>query len=189
MKRLLFLFSLLLLSFSTNAQMFLSQPGWVKASGMTALTSFEFNRPSNYTAYAIGDLVMTVATNEIYFTNSARVNGGSGYITGASVMTQNPTNSAVAFRLWLFTGWPGSAVGDNIQFPLNRTRSAIGYLDITTIGAGSTATAVYGQNIVDRLPFVCDSTTNAIWGLLEARTAFGPTTNQEFRLTLTIEQN
>lgn len=157
-------------------------------TGYTNITSAEFTRPANATAYSAMDSVANdvAAPLPISFENSARVAGGSGYVTKAKISTNVSTNN-VRYRLNLYSAAP-VAVADNALFTRLWAERAnlVGWIDfdgMTTEGAGSNAAVSITSSV--RLPYKCAGT--ALFGLLETRDAFTPTSGQQFSIELTVE--
>jgi hypothetical protein len=162
----------------------------IPVSGGMIASSVSFARPANTTAYAALDTVSPAVTANLTFSNAARVNGGSGYITKARLMTNQSTNVA-RFRLHLFHTAP-TAIADNAPYTLlfANTANRIGSIDFPacrTEGTGSDASA--SLNIIDRLPFVCAVGSRDIIGILETLDAFTPVSGQQFFVELTTDIN
>jgi len=162
----------------------------ITVSGYTGITSAEFTRPANATAYSAMDAVSndTATPAPISFENAARVAGGSGYITKAKIFTNVSTNN-IRYRLNLYSSAP-AAIADNALFTRLWTDRAnlVGWIDfdgMTTEGTGSNAAVSITSSI--RLPYRCAGTT--LFGLLETRDAFTPTSGQQFSIELTVETN
>lgn len=163
-----------------------------EVGGNTAAVSVSFTRPADTTAYAAKDAVSnsTSAPTVLTFSNLARVNAGSGYITKARVMTDQAANVA-RFRLHLYHTAP-TAINDNAQHTIlwaNRA-NRIGFIDfdaMQTEGTGSDAANALNSTI--RLAFVCAAASRTIYGLLETRDAFTPANGQNFLIEITSENN
>lgn len=160
--------------------------------GRTITIGAEFTRPADTTAYAPKDAVSdsTSAPTVLTFTDLARINGGSGYMTKVRVVTNQSANNAT-FRLWLFNAAP-TAINDNAAFTLLWTNRAtrLGYIDIgplSTEGTGSDSAE--GQNDTARLAFVAGGATRHLYGLLESLSSFTPASAQQFRVELSAELN
>ena len=89
-----------------------------ETGGRTVRNATTFARPADTTAYAALDTVSTSTSAPVVitFSNMARINAGSGYITKARIMTDQKTNTA-RFRLHLFHTAP-TLTNDNAAFPL-----------------------------------------------------------------------
>ena len=88
----------------------------IATTGFLVPVAVEFNRPADVTAYAANDSVSdsTSAPTNLEFANIIRVNGGTGYLVRAILITNQPTNVA-QFRLHLFNAAP-SAGNDNAPY-------------------------------------------------------------------------
>lgn len=145
-------------------------------------------RPADTTAYAANDSVSnsTAAPVNIFFT-VARVEGGSGRIVKAQILTSQNTNTA-QFRLHLNLN-PQAAVNDNAAYPkpFAEQIAVLEFPAMKSSGAGSTAAwaTLTGLDI----PFVCDSNDTMIYGQLETASAFTPASGQIFVIELTVEQD
>jgi hypothetical protein len=154
--------------------------------------SATLTRPADTTAYAAKDAVSdsTSAPTVLTFSKLARVQGGSGYIVKARLMTNQSTNVA-RFRLHLYHTAP-TAINDNAAHTLlwaNRA-ARIGWIDFAacqTEGTGSDAANALNDTV--RLPFSCADTSRHLYGLLEAIDAFTPASAQVFFIELTADLN
>lgn len=160
--------------------------------GQIVVVSAAFTRPADTTAYAAQDAVAdsTSAPTVRTFTAAARVNGGSGYIMKARLMTDQSTNTA-RLRLHLYNAAP-TAINDNApQTLLWANRAArVGVITFNALATEATgSTGAETLDIVDRLPFVCAGGDSNLYGLLETLDTFTPASGQNFYLELTIDQN
>lgn len=163
-----------------------------EVGGNTVAVSVEFSRPADTTAYAARDAVAnsTSSPTVLTFSNIARVNAGSGYITKARLMTDQSTNTA-RFRLHLYRTAP-TAINDNAAWTLlwaNRA-NRIGFIDFSALqteGTGSDAANALNTDI--RLAFVCATASRALYGMLETLDAFTPASGQQFMIELSAEAN
>lgn len=152
-----------------------------------ALINVGITRPPNTTVYSVGDAVGQSAAGILQFTAGQRA-GAGGYVTGASLATDDPTCTA-EFRLHLFKTSPGNQT-DNAAMSVS-----FGALQANYFGAiDFAALAAFGDGAVSvnndlRLPFFPADDSQIIFGILEARTAFTPVADQNFDITLTADQN
>ena len=166
--------------------------GALLVGGTTRTAAVTLTRPADTNAYAAKDAVSdsTSAPTVLTFSNIARLNGGSGYITKARLMTNQSSNIA-RYRLHLYHTAP-AAINDNSQFTLlwaNRT-NRVGYIDfdaLNTEGTGSDAAGALNTAI--RLAFVCAAASDDLIGRLETLDAFTPANAQVFYIELTAECN
>lgn len=162
-------------------------------SGQTVAVAASFSRPTDTSPYTALDVVCDSASapTVLSFSNIARVNQGSGYITKARLLTDQKTNTA-RFRLHLFSASP-TAINDNSPFLLLWANRAdrVGYIDfdacITEDSSNSTAAGALNASI--RLAFNCASASRTLYGILETRDGFTPANAQNFYIELTAEQN
>ena len=162
-------------------------------SGQTVAVSTSFNRPTNVTAYAaLGTIAdSTTAPTILTFTNIARINGGSGYIVKARIATDQITNVA-RIRLHLYSSALPLTINDSSPYTELYTNLAnkIGHIDfdmLNTEGVGSTAASALNSSA--RLAYICVPGSRNIYGMIETRDIFTPTSGQKFFIELTTEQN
>lgn len=164
-----------------------------EVGGNTGIVVATFSRPANTTNYSDGDVVGTSPAAILQFSNAARVNAGSGYITKARVVTSQATNQA-AYRLHIYSVAP-TAIADNAVNTIlfNDAYKRVGYIDfqLPIMGGsgavGSTGCEALAANI--RIAFKCDAGTRHLYGVLETLTAFTPASGQSFYVELSIENN
>jgi len=162
-----------------------------KISGQGDSIHCEFARPSDTTAYSINDVVGPAVTGLLSFTNISRVVGGSLYIVKARLMTNQSTNTAT-YRLHLYQTTSPAAIADNAQFAILWANRAVrmGYIDfdpVTTEGTGSDCVISLNKDI--RLHVKCDASIRTIYGVLETKSVFTPTSAQVFFIDLNVEQD
>jgi hypothetical protein len=155
-----------------------------------------FTRPSNTTAYAVGQLVANSVTAAsvvpMQFT-VARANGGTFNITGARLNKSGTSVTNAAFRIHLFTVTPTIATtGDGGTFTsvVSGFASYLGYIDILFMQAladGASGSGVPGTRLV--IEGVCGGSTQLIYGLIEARGAYTPASAEVFTVYLELSQN
>lgn len=163
-----------------------------EVGGRTAVPSANFTRPSDTTAYASGDLVAnstTAGSVAPLSWTAARVAAGSGMIRRARIKTSSTNVTNASFRLHLYKASPTPSNGDNGAWLTNQSANYLGSLDITvdrafTDGATGNGTPNIGTEINFAL-----SSGQTIYGLLEARGAYTPTSAGTFTVELEILQN
>jgi hypothetical protein len=161
----------------------------------TTVVGVELTRPADTTAYTAKDVVSdsTSAPTVLTFANFARVNAGSGIIVRARLMTDQKTNTA-QFRLHLFHTAP-TATNDNSPYLLLYSNAAnrIGMIDFPAMtsedSTNSTAAATMrpssdGGFGPPNLWYQAAAASRAIYGVLEAVTAFTPASGQKFYIEL-----
>lgn len=160
----------------------------VTAGGYTVRSSATITRPGDTTAYAAKDAISssTSAPAILTFASCARTSGGSGYVTGARLVTNQAANVS-AYRLHLYDATL-SAVNDNAAQTVLETNwaSYLGYIDLPAAGTDGSDSAI-SQSTQAPLPFVAAGTS--LFGMLETITGFTPANAQHFRIDLGIEQN
>ena len=184
--------------------------------GFTPDVYAEITRPADTTAYAAGDMVTdtTTAASVVPLRFPAcRTDNGSGIFTGARMIKSSDTTTNASFRLWLFGATPfaaGSFPADNaaITFTYASMARFLGYIDFTTfIDAGSMAVAegLMGRSVAPfSKRFVGDTSvvstdapnlsgiqpvpaSRILFGMLEARAAYTPTSGEQFRIWLDVQ--
>jgi hypothetical protein len=160
----------------------------------TVAIGTSFTRPADTTAYVSGDLVANSTTagsvTVLSFANSARTSGGSGMIRRVRLRKSGTSVTNTSFRLHLFNASPATVTnGDNGAFSVSGSADYIGAFDITidrafTDGAVGVGAPVSGGEVNFKLP---SGTT--IYGYIEARAAYTPTSGETFAPTLEIIQD
>lgn len=166
--------------------------------GRRVMVSANFTRPSDTTAYAIGDLVAnsTTAGSVVPLSwTAARIAAGGGIIKKVTIRKSSTTTSSTSFRLHLYTSSPTCTNGDNGAW-LTTMSGWLGTTVATTqavVFSDGTAGLyqffdVAGANIIGGLPFQLAS-GQTLYGLLEARAGYAPTSAEVFTVDLDIEQD
>jgi hypothetical protein len=159
--------------------------------GSMALLSASYQRPNDSNPYIALDAIAdsTSAPTVLTFANAARVSGGSGYITAARIVTDQKANVA-QFRLHLFNATP-TAINDNSPYLFLYADRAkyLGYIDLGPLATedSTNSTGANAQDNTVRVPYVAAATS--LFGLLETKSAFTPTAQQNFFIYLTVDQN
>lgn len=152
--------------------------------------SASFTRPSDTTAYTIGDVIGPVTTPaNLTFTNLLRIAGGSAYLVKA-MLTSNNAASTMKVRLYLFDTDP-TPIADNSPFTLLYANAAnrLGYIDFTnTITEGSGSTAAEALWTGTPLQIVGNA-SRTIYGVLVAQNAFTPASGSALTVKLSVDQN
>lgn len=162
-----------------------------QVGGEMVTVAVEITRPANVTAYTAKDVVAAdAAVAPIALSNVARKVGGSGYIVGAKLVTDQSTNVG-RFRIHLYRTTHVTPA-DNAAFTLLYANRAnrLGSIDIGPLGTeGAGSDAAVGQNLDVRLPFVADGAARQLLAVIETLDAFTPTSGQKLHLELFVEQN
>jgi hypothetical protein len=152
------------------------------------IASANFTRPADTTAYASGDLVANSTTAgsvvPLTFNECNRGQGIHGHIRRVRLITSNTSTTNASFRLHLFYASPTVANGDNGAILFNNALKYIGQVDVTV---GQTATDGAAGSATTDMMFNTNSGTT-LYGLLEARAAYTPTSAEVFTAKLEIEQ-
>ncbi len=145
-------------------------------------------RPANTTAYTVGQVINSTTPRFYIFPVSQSRRGA--YITRVNLVTDNPAHTA-ALRLWLFDQ-PFTAPADQTTIAWNYANglAAEGFIDFTTFTTPGSALFTYSEGILSsnsRPIQVQSGTDNNVYGLLEVRGAFTPTSGQQFGIELYSE--
>lgn len=155
-----------------------------KVSSNDFNVSATFTRPNDTTAYAAGDVVGTSPATNMTFSNISPI-AGSGYIImGAFLRIDVSSITGMAnFRLHLYSSAP-TAIADNSAFDLaSGDRSKyLGYISFDTPEVMTSTAFIASNNVNMKRTLASGSTT--IYGLLETRSAYTPSANAVFTLTI-----
>ena len=161
--------------------------------GVIVKPSANFTRPSDTTAYAVGDLVANSTTagsvTPMSFT-VARVSGGNGSIRRARLRKSGTGLTNALFRLHLYNATISTITnGDNGVFSTSGVANYMGAIDISVDRAFTDGASGNGvPNIGSEINFALAS-GQAIYGLLEARGAYTPASGEVFTVHLEVFQN
>lgn len=166
-----------------------------EVAGRIATVSAEFTRPSDTTAYAAGDVVSnsTSSTTLLSISGCARVNAGSGYIVGATVVT-NTKSLTPRIRVHVFNASNPTVSVDNsaLQEKYADISKRLGYFDMPAMTTGTDTTNSDMSRAVNfslRFPFVCAASSTTLYFLFETLDAFTPTSGEKFTLVVNVDQN
>lgn len=162
--------------------------------GNFAVVSGEFIRPSDTTAYAVGDVVgnSTSAAVPLTISGCARANGGTGFIVGAELVTDLKSITP-SFRVHIFSEAPtqsnDNAAHRGLYADVGKriNRFVLGPMSTPQDAANSTMSAAWDGNL--RIPFKCAANSTSLLFIFETLTAFTPASGQKFTLILHIDQN
>lgn len=154
-------------------------------------------RPADTTAYAAGDVISESATNgagtDWDFDNVAHAEGGGGYITKATI--DYPTAQTFGATLLLFSVPLTSELDDNaantapITADADNFIGAIAFDALVDWGTGrSYSVAVPGGGQGLPLKFACEASVKTIYGVLIARDAFTPASEDGIAIILEGER-
>lgn len=148
------------------------------------ISSQTITRPGNTTAYQDTDLVANSATagSVTPFVWEAN-NMAEQRIVSAIVTKSTATTTNGSFRLWLFSETKAVTNGDNSAIAPTTMTGFLGTLSGSTTLAGTagarTALAVDVQGEIW-------PNCGKIWGLLEAKAAYGPGSEETFSIELVL---
>lgn len=160
--------------------------------GLTRVTA-NFTRPSDTTAYAIGDVVCnsTSSPSVMTFSGMATANGRGGILrTVVLYLGTNPTTRPV-YDLFLYRVAP-TIDNDNATFTPtdSEARECIGVVPLS-VGVpgdttGTTTNSIYTAQV--ELAYVCDASSTSLYGVLVARNAVTPTSADTYYVDLITER-
>ena len=157
-------------------------------------------RPSNTTAYAAGDVISAVTTNDHYtFVNPfGRVN--TGEVLALNINSSASVATKPNLELWLFHT-DIAEVADNLAFAPTDAEmlTCVGVIPIPVAGwvvgtatagaAGNTFQQVKDLNMVMKLATANDNTGNHLYCQLVARAAYTPVSAEVFTIELLVRQD
>lgn len=171
------------------AQLIYNASSGVAGYGNIFNVSAEFTRPADTTAYAPNDVVGPTVADVLTFVDAARVDGGRGYITNATIVKDETTVTNSLFRLWVYSVAP-TPIADNSPYTLLYADrdSYLGYVDFacSTEGTGSDSAQALVTNV--NLAFRCAPGSRNLYGVLEAKQAYLPASGENFWIGLTVDQ-
>lgn len=148
-----------------------------------------FTRPANTTAYTSGDLVANSATAGSVVPLSWNVGNKPIAVRLARVKKSDPSTTNASFRLHLYISSPTCANGDNGAWSTNFS-GYVGFLDATVDKAFTDAAAGIGVPTVGTEILIPDNYSSTgyttLYGLLEARAAYTPASEEVFTVDLEI---
>lgn len=156
----------------------------------------QFTRPADTTAYASGDLVANNVTagsvTALVFTFPTKGNAWVDQIRRVRIEKSSNNVTTASFRLHVYTSLPTVANGDNGVW-LSTKSGYLGSIDVTVDKAfnDSAGPAVgYGANATGseiNLATLGGTGKNTLYGLLEARSAYTPTSAETFLVTMEVQ--
>jgi hypothetical protein len=148
--------------------------------------------------YDVEDVLSQSATNGVgtawIFTDIARADGASGYITRAQVISET-TNVTPRLSMLLFSALPTSELDDhaaNTALLYADLANYVGRIDFPAMeDLGGCSMAICTPGTVGNLPiaFTCSTTANDLWGILVARDAFTQGAGKGMVVILQAEQS
>jgi hypothetical protein len=168
----------------------------VIAGGHTKVVTASKTRPSDTTAYASGDVIAesTSAPTVFTFSDCVRVEGGSGVIGKVTIADSANVATKLSCELWLFSATV-TPDNDNAAFTPTDTEmlTAVAVVPISTAYVGDATSGAGGNALltsgVVNLPFKCDASSKALYGVLVARNAYAPVSAEVFTVSIYIYQD
>lgn len=159
----------------------------ISYTAYTVVITATITRDSEGAAYTAGDVISTDAGAVLTFTNCARANGGSGYITDAVLIDSVAGN--LDAELYLFDTTI-AAQADHAAFDISDAEAAtyLGKIDFGNTPDVSASNALYTQANVN-LGFVCGATSRNLFGRLVARSDYDAANGEVFTIRLKIMQD
>jgi hypothetical protein len=162
----------------------------VTAGRVQLVSAATMTRPANTTAYTAGDLIANNTTaGSVVPMEFVIGNAASGMIRRVRLCTNHTSGGTTnaMFRLHLYRALPTPANGDNLAFSTNQAAAYLGAFDVIldrqfTDGAAGNGSPLTGSEIGFQLP---DGTTS-LYGLLEARAAYTPTSSEQISVALEV---
>lgn len=159
----------------------------------TKRVSDTITRPSNTTAYAAGDAISEVTTNDGFTFSEVAEPGGnrrSGSIDSAVLISSANQSTKLDAELWIFAVEPGEDADNSAFSPTDaELADLIGVIDFPSVdwkeGNGNAVCVVAGV----QLPFKCQDKDVQLFGRLVARNAYTPVSAEEFTVVLTISED
>lgn len=160
-------------------------------AGVTAIKTDSFNRPADANQYADGDAISdSTTTPTLLEFEAARVNGGSGTIVKAVLISSSAPGTLLQADLWLFDR-PVTAMEDNAAADPSDTELTylIGVYGFTLEAFKASDNSADESDSGDVKPFVAQPNTKKIYGVLVARNTYTPVSGETFTVRLGIYQD
>ena len=142
------------------------------------ISSANFTRPNNTDAYAISDVVGTIAATNLSFTNGATAVN----LTGATLKLKTNAIPAgmVGFKLHLYSAAP-TAIADNVAFNVIAADidNYLGYIQLDVVDLGDN---LFAQSAA--INFVTRPAAATLFGVLVTDTVFTPVAQMIVSVTL-----
>lgn len=161
-----------------------------EVGGLACAASASFTRPSDTTAYTIGDsLNAAVSEAAINAIAVGRISNGTGTITGAILTDSALQTTKGNFTVYLFDTII-AAPQDNAQFNPTSTeiKHCIGAIQFGSVPLVLASNCLYVVNDLS-IKFKCASGTQNLYWVLVANNAYTPVSGEEFCLRLHVDQN
>ena len=164
-----------------------------EVGGRTLLASVEITRGTSTTAYAANQTVLNAAGTLSEITGVARINQGTGYITGIRVTT-NAKSLTPRFRLHFFNASNPTFAADYASWKdlYADISKRVGFYDLPAMVTAADVTNSDCSRTLDftmRIPFNCAAATTSLFVGIETLDAFTPTNGQKITIVLNSELN
>lgn len=143
----------------------------------------QFARPADTTAYAIGDVISTLAGAVITFADIVDVAGDYVWVEAVKLFMSTAVATALAAELNLFAVAP-AVIADNAAWAPTDAEMLnwVAGIPLTNSFAGT----VNRNYITSALAMPCKTVDKNLYGVLVARNAYVPTSAETFDLTLHV---
>lgn len=164
------------------------------SAGPRAISATQFARPANTTAYSVGDLVADSATagsvTAVAIPSAVRAAGECIRIERVTLKKSGTSLTNANFRVYICSAFPTLSVGDNAIFNtagalgISNMDAVLGYFDLTmdrsaTAGARGSGTPSLGAALTAK-----PASGTTLYALIEATTAYTPTSGETWDLTI-----
>lgn len=159
----------------------------------TAQASANFTRPADTTAYAANDAVSnsTSSPTVMTFSNCARVNAGMVCIADAALQVSNKNATVAEFHLFVLDAAP-TMPNDNAAFAVSDAENQAVQCVLVFVPSHYSDTsnnAVYKLAAHSKNQWAkCAAASKALYGALQTRTAYTPTSAETYYVDLDVIQ-
>lgn len=171
----------------------------VRSGTLSRVSTAEYQRPANTTAYTAGDVIAdsTTAPTTIPFGGVARTAGGTGKILDAQIKVYGYTASPPSsLELWLFQPGTITPINDNDPFAISNaaldTLVCVIPFTVSYVGNPST-TGIQGSRVWQatnlNLAFDLGSGVTSLEGILRVGGAYTPVSGETFFIHLKVQQD
>ena len=161
-----------------------------EVGGSTSIMSTTVRRPNDANIYAVDDVLSSSTTNPdlMTFASVARIEGGSGWVIAATMITDQAEQTRPDVRLMLFDTAP-AAQNDNAQFSPTNAHAAyfVGWIDFDAYQDGAVCTIYYTKHF--EIGFHCASGQRALYGIPVLKNTYTPVANEHFTFKLEVMQD
>jgi len=163
---------------------------------LTVITATAKTRPTNTTAYAVGDVIneSDSAGTGWVFSNTVRKNGSSGTIKRVYINDSANVATNLSAELFLFDTVPG-VENDNVANTLTDAEmlTLVAVVPVSTARFGDVTSGAGGNALLEsadvNIPFRCTGSSTTLFGVLIAKNAYVPVSAEIFTIRLLINQD